>query len=165
MARRYYEDVEVGQELPPLVKGPITTAHIMRWCAAVENWHRIHYDHPFATRHDGLPDVLVTGRWKEQVLVQLCKDFAGPEGWVWRVRLQQRGMSLPGDTLTAWGRVRAKEVVDGLGVVHLDIGLRDQRGNEVCPGSAVVILPLRGGRPVPYPFVPPPALRGEGGQG
>ena len=27
----FYEDVEVGQEITPLVKGPMTTLHLMRW--------------------------------------------------------------------------------------------------------------------------------------
>ena len=45
---RYYEDVQPGRELSALDKGPITPAHIMRWSAAVENWHRIHYDQTFA---------------------------------------------------------------------------------------------------------------------
>ena len=27
-----------------LRKGPLTTVHLMRWSAAMENWHKIHYD-------------------------------------------------------------------------------------------------------------------------
>lgn len=39
-----FEDVLIGQEIPVVVKGPMTTAHVMRWSASMENWHRIHYD-------------------------------------------------------------------------------------------------------------------------
>ena len=39
----YFEDVAVGLELPGLEKGPLTTAHLMRWSAAMENWHKINY--------------------------------------------------------------------------------------------------------------------------
>jgi hydroxyacyl-ACP dehydratase HTD2-like protein with hotdog domain len=76
----YFEDIAVGDSLAPVVKGPMTTAHIMRWSAAMENWHRIHYDWRFATQHDGLPDVLVNGSWKQHVLVQLLKDGLGNNG-------------------------------------------------------------------------------------
>ena len=38
----YFEDVNVGDEIPPLVKGPMSPAHLMRWSSAIENWHRIH---------------------------------------------------------------------------------------------------------------------------
>jgi acyl dehydratase len=149
-----FDDVEVGQEIPTLVKGPMTTAHIMRWSAAMENWHRIHYDWKYATEHDGLPDVMVNGSWKQHVMIQLLTDWAGDTGWPWKVGFQFRGMNVPGDTLTAWGRVTAKEERGRYGVVDLEIGLRSQKGEESTPGTARVVLPRRGGPPVPYPFDP-----------
>lgn len=88
--RLCFEQVAAGMEIPALSKGPMTTMHIMRWSAASENWHRIHYDHPFATGHDGLSDVVVNGSWRQHVLVQLLKDWAGPEGWLWKIRFQFR---------------------------------------------------------------------------
>ena len=59
-----FDDIEIGQDIPTVEKGPMTTAHIMRWSAAMENWHRIHYDWKYATQHDGLPDVMVNGSWR-----------------------------------------------------------------------------------------------------
>lgn len=155
----YFEDVEVGTELPQLSKGPMTTAHIMRWSASMENWHRIHYDWRYATEHDNLPDVLINGSWKQHVLAQLVKDWAGREGWAWKTSFQFRGMDVPGDTITAWGRVTKKYEHDGLGFVELEIGLRNSRGVESTKGEATVVLPIRGGRPVPYPFLPPTSGR------
>ncbi len=149
-----FDDVEIGQEIPELMKGPMTTAHIMRWSAAMENWHRIHYDWKYATGHDKLPDVMVNGSWKQHVMIQLLADWAGDTGWAWKVAFQFRGMNVPGDTLTAWGRVTAKEPRADWGVVDLEIGLRDQDGKESTPGTARVVLPRRGGPPVPYPFDP-----------
>lgn len=153
----YFEDVEVGQDLPALEKGPMTTAHIMRWSASMENWHRIHYDQEYAREHDKLPDVLVNGSWKQHVLAQLLKDWAGRGGWPWKISFQYRSMDVPGDLITAWGRVTAKREQDGLGYVDLDIGLRNSRGEASTVDTAVVVLPRRGGRAVPYPFVPPAA--------
>lgn len=149
-----YEDVSVGQHIPVVVKGPMTTAHIVRWSAAMENWHKIHYDWRYATEHDGLPDVLVNGSWKQHVLAQVLVDWVGESGWVWKMNFQYRGMNIPGDTLTAWGRVTAKSERGGYGVVELEIGLKDQNGKEGSPGNAVVVLPLKGGPAVPYPFDP-----------
>src|ERR1700744_5805154 len=108
MATIYFEDIEVGQDIPGLSKGPMTTAHIMRWSAAMENWHRIHYDWRYATEHDKLPDVVVNGSWKQPVILQLVSDWRGESGWPWKVRFQFRGMNLPNDTLTAWGKVVGK---------------------------------------------------------
>jgi acyl dehydratase len=153
--QRFYEDVEIGQEITPLEKGPMTTLHLMRWSAAIENWHRIHYDRPFAVEHDKLPDVLVAGSWKQQALVQMLKDWCGESGWLWKISYQFRAMDPVGATLTCWGRVTEKYVRDELGFVECEIGMHNQHGQETTPGIAVAVLPLRGGRPVPYPFVPP----------
>jgi len=38
--------------------------------------------------------------------------------------------------------------------VDLEIGLRNQKGEEGTLGTARVVLPRRGGPPVPYPFDP-----------
>jgi len=149
-----FEDVSVGQDIPTVVKGPMSTAHIMRWSAAMENWHRIHYDWKFATEHDKLPDVMINGSWKQHVLIQLLTDYAGERGWLWKIGFQFRGMNVPGDLLTAWGQVAATELRGDYGVVRLNIGLRNDKAAEGTPGTATVVLPRRGGPAVPYPFDP-----------
>jgi acyl dehydratase len=149
-----FEDVAIGQDIPNVVKGPMTTAHLVRWCAAMENWHLIHYDWKYATEHDKLPDVMVNGTWKQNVMIQLLTDWVGESGWLWKIGFQFRGMNTPGDLLTAWGRVTATTARGPFGVISLDIGLRNQKGAEGTPGSATVVLPRRGGPAVPYPFDP-----------
>jgi acyl dehydratase len=87
-------------------------------------------------------------------MIQLLTDWGGESGWLWKINFQFRGMNVPGDLLTAWGRVGAVESRGDYGVVRLDIGLRNQKGEEGTPGSATVVLPRRGGPAVPYPFDP-----------
>lgn len=150
----YFEDIEVGQDIPSLVKGPISPAHIMRWSAAMENWHRIHYDARYAIEHDGLPDIMVNGSWKQHVLIQLVTDWVGENGWLWKTAFQFRGMNVPGEILTAWGRVTEKKKIGNFGVVKLDIGLKNDKAIDGTPGTATVVVPTRGGPVVPYPFDP-----------
>jgi acyl dehydratase len=153
----YFDEVSIGQEIPSLGKGPIRTSHLVRWAAAMENWHRIHYDWRFATEVDGLPDVLVNGSWKQHVIAQMLKDWVGTDGWVWKIQFRYHEMDLPGDTINAWGRVARTTEIDGLGYVDLEIGLENSRGLESTTGTAVVVLPKMNGRAVPYPFVGPDA--------
>jgi acyl dehydratase len=154
-----FEDVSVGQDIGPLFKGPLTTAHLMRWSAAMENWHKIHYDLPFATGHDKLPGLLINGSLKQQFIVQLLKDWAGPTGWLWKVRFQFRAMNLVGERLSIWAKVVGTRRVDtpqgAYGLVDIELGIRNEAGAESTPGAATVALPLRGGSPLPYPFVAP----------
>ena len=153
--RLFYEDIAVGSELPRLIKGPLTTTHLMRWSAAMENWHKIHYDKPFAIEHDKLPGLLANGSLKQQFMLQLLKDWVGPEGWVWKVNFQFRAMNLVEETLSVWGRVSAKRDGPGYGLVELELGIVNEENKESTPGKATVCVPYRGGAPVPYPFVPP----------
>lgn len=152
MSHPDFEDVTVGMAIPPIVKGPITTAHAMRWSAAIENWHKIHYDLPFSLEHEKLPGLLVPGSLKQQFLVLLLKDWAGPRGWVWKLKYQFRAMNVLGETLTMWGRVTAMHAEAAYGLVELDIGITNDAGTESAPGTATVALPYRGGPAVPYPF-------------
>ncbi len=152
---RYFEDIELGSTLGVLEKGPLTTAHLMRWSAAMENWHKIHYDQSFAIEHDKLPGLLVNGSLKQQFILQLLKDWVGPAGWVWKVSFQFRAMNLAGETLSVWGKVSGKRDGSGYGLADIDLGITNDAGKESTPGKATLAVPYRGGAPVPYPFVPP----------
>ena len=92
--QRYFDDVKVGDELTPVVKGPMSPAHIMRWSASSENWHRIHYDYPFSTGHDKNPGLLINGSWKQHLLAQMLDEWAGLEGWVAKICFQYRAMNI-----------------------------------------------------------------------
>lgn len=154
MTTLYFDDVQIGSQLGAIDKGTVTTTHIMRWSAAVENFHRIHYDQPFATEHDKLPGVLINGSWKQHVLIQMLKDGLGSDGWLWRLDFRYKKMDIAGDAVRGTAEVIGKQVVDGLGFVTLRVALTNQRGEVSTAGMAIGALPLRGGPAVPYPFTP-----------
>ena len=104
---------------------------------------------------------LGTGRANtEHVLLQVLTDWVGESGWTWKLNFQFRAMNVPDDVITAWGKVTRSERSGEYGLVHLDIGLRNQVGDESTPGTAIVVLRCRGGPAVPYPF--DPAVLGAG---
>ena len=152
---RSFDDTQIGDEVPQLHKGPLTTAHLVRWSAAIENWHRIHYDQAFTREHEKLPGLLINGTLKQQFILQAITDWAGPRGWVWKVSFQFRSMNLVDEELIVWARVTGKRTSNRFGLVDLELGIRNSEGNESTPGNAIVALPFRGGEAVPYPFVPP----------
>ena len=53
------------------------------------------------------------------------------------------------------GQVTGKQEKGGMGLIDLEIGMKTQDGIESMPGTATVVLPLKDGPPIPYPFVPP----------
>jgi hypothetical protein len=89
------------------------------------------------------------------VVPQYLKDWTLPKGWPWKARFEHRAMLVPGDVLIMWGKVTNKYEKGGMGFIDLDIGMMTQDSVESMPGSATVVLPIRGGADIPYPFVPP----------
>ncbi len=149
----YFDDVKVGQQIGAIDKGTMTTTHIMRWSAAIENFHRIHYDQPFATGHDKLPGVLINGSWKQHVLIQMIKDGFGPGGWLWKLNFRYKKMDIAGDAVRGTAEVTGKQEAGGLGFITLKVQLVNQHGEVSTAGTAIGVLPIRGGIEVPYPFV------------
>ena len=142
--QRNFEDVSVGMALEQVVKGPLTTTHLVRWAAANGNYARIHWDLPFAQVHQGLSNVVVNGSLKNQYLGQLMIKLAGPEGWFKRFYVEHRGMDYPGDVITASGVVTAVREVGGYGHVDCEVNLTNNRGDQTATGSGTVVLPKKG---------------------
>ena len=134
----YFEDVDVGTEIPPLVKRP-TTQQLVRYAGASGDYYEIHYDKDFALGND-LPGVILHGALKNAFLAQLITDWIGEHGTLKKLSCQYRGMDVPGDTLTCKGTVTKKEVCDGQHVVECDIWLENGKGGKTTPGSATVVL-------------------------
>ncbi|GAA4341968.1 hypothetical protein GCM10023144_43320 [Pigmentiphaga soli] len=151
---RSFESVQVGDRIEASY-GPLGTAHLMRWSAAMENWHKIHYDHPFTVGHEQLPGLLINGSFKQQFIVSLLRHWAGYTGWVWKVAFQFRAMNVAGETLSVWAEVAAVRRHAQFGCVDLTLGIRNEAGLESTPGKATVALPFADGAPLPYPFRPP----------
>lgn len=155
MAGFFFDDVSKDQMLPVMDTGRLTIAHLVRWCGASENWHRIHYDEKFATEHDRLPGPLINGSLKQQFLVRYLKNWAHPHGWLWKLDFRFRAMNVVGEALQVWGRVVDRQVLDRYGLAMVELGIKDEAGRESTPARATVALPFRDGPPLSYPFVAP----------
>ena len=140
--QRTFEQINVGDEIPSVVRGPMTTGHLVRWASVNGNYARIHWDLPYAMLRQGIPNVVVNGSLKNEYLYILMQRFAGEAGWVRKLYLEHRGMDHPGDTLTIAGKVMDKTERDGFGYVKCEIGLRNDRG-KTTHGWAEVVLPKR----------------------
>ena len=138
----FWEDVEVGMEIPALVKKP-TSQQLVRWAGASGDFYQIHYDKDFALGNN-LPGIIVHGALKSAWLGQLVGDWVGLKGFVKKFGCSYRGMDVPGDTLTLKGKVTGKRVEGGERLVELDIWMENGKGEKTTPGQAMVALPSRG---------------------
>jgi acyl dehydratase len=147
-----YDDIDVGYELPQS-QLTLTPTMIVRWIAATEIWRRDHHDRDYAL-DKALPDIIGSASWSRALLYAMVSNWVGHDGWVFKISQQNRAYLVPGDGLTVWARVEKKYVKNDLGYLELDLGLRNQENVDAVRAQATVVLSLRGGPAVPYPFNP-----------
>ena len=141
---RYFEDVQAGDELTPLVK-EISMARMMAYGAATWDFIRIHYDADYA-REFGFDGPFVDGQMLGGFLAQHVQDWTGPGAFVRKLAFRNRVMAYPGDSLTCRGVVTNCSIEEEGGMVQCDLWIENQRGERVVePASALVRFPLREG--------------------
>src|SRR5207302_3750075 len=117
---------------------------LVKYASASRDFYIIHHDRDYA-RRVGLPDVIIQGSLKAAFLGQLVTDWMGEWGTLKRFAVQYRGVDVPGTPLTAKGVVAKKYTQDGQGYVECDVWLENVEGERTTKGTALVVLPARGG--------------------
>ncbi len=136
-----YGDVQVGMELPPLVKRP-TTRQLVMWAGASDDYFELHYDKDFASSH-GLPGVLVHGALTSSFLAQLVTDWIGKQGTIKKFGCQFRGMHFPGEDLVCKGKVTKRYRQDSEGDGECELWSENPKGERQTTGMAIITLPGR----------------------
>ncbi len=139
----FFEQVEPGMTLPPLVKRP-TAIQIFRFSAATWNAHQIHYNAAYAREQEGYPDILVQAHLHGCYLAEMVQAWIGGRGRLAKFGWQNRRAAVPGDELTCTGVVTRTYVERGSGFVECALEERNQHSELCAPGQALVSLPRLG---------------------
>jgi acyl dehydratase len=169
---RYWEDVEVGDELPQVVKGPLTLVDIMAFYVGRRNTYpplklafadrerhpaNVYVSpstgipmHPAAGHFDeeiahevGMPGAYDQGWMRANWLGHLVTNWCGDDGWVKELDVRLQQPNLVGDATWCGGTVIGKDIVDGEPVVELVCRGVTQRREQNMSGRALVRLPSR----------------------
>ena len=140
-ARIYFEDVKVGDELPPLVKGPIQQIQLTRYAGASGDFNPIHQDDEFA-KAAGMGGVFGHGMLSMGFVAQAVTDWAGA-GSVRKIGVRFAALVRLKDMVTCRGRVIATSQKNGVNLGELDIWAENGKGEKVVTGPATVALPGR----------------------
>ncbi len=181
---RYFENVEIGEPLPRMVKGPIRVTDLILFHAGFGQSfptyaHRLAYETRKKTpglytrnklnvwdivqrmhweedwaQKVGAATVYDYGAIRETFLSHLVTNWMGDDGWLRRLHVQHRKFNFAGDTNWLLGQVTGKEMSEEGPEVHLDVWIENQRGVKITLGSAVVLLPSREAGPVRLPRPP-----------
>jgi acyl dehydratase len=134
----YFEAVHLGDEVPPLSKGPVDRVQLARYAGASGDFNPVHVDEVYA-RSLGMPSVYAPGMLVMGMLGQLLSDWArGAQLRRYSVRFSKTVW--PGDALTARGRVMERWGEAGKYFAEVDLWVENQKGELVLRGSALVQL-------------------------
>lgn len=97
--------LEAGRVLPPLRKERLTSSHIARWCAAQQNWDKIHYDLAYAKEVAKLPGTIINGALKQHLIAQFLDEAFEGRAWLWRLDYRFSAMDLVGEQLEVRGTI------------------------------------------------------------
>ncbi|MCP5367830.1 MAG: MaoC family dehydratase N-terminal domain-containing protein [Hyphomicrobiales bacterium] len=137
MGTARFEDLAVGQEIPPLTKPAVDRLQLALFAGASADHNPIHVDEG-AARGGGLPGVIVHGMLNMAFLGQVVTNWV-PVGRLRAFATRFAAMAYPGDVITCRGRIAA---VDGAGrTVDLALTAENQNGEVLLAGTATVAFP------------------------
>ena len=131
-----YEQVAVGNELPPLAI-PITTTLVVAGAIASRDFTPVHHDKA-AAQAQGMQDVFMNILTTNGLVGRYVTDWAGPGATLRGVAIKLGAPNLPGDTMKMSGKVTAKD--DTRGVVEVAVVGANGWGDHVT-GTVKVALP------------------------
>jgi hypothetical protein len=136
-----FEDVNVDDEVPAYN----LWLNYQRLVMSVANdrmWSPIHHNRD-AARAQGLDDTIFNSQGYEIVFEITMRRFMGLDGRLRKLGPFRIARSChPGDMISCSGRVIGKEVTDGVGLVHLELAVRNPR-TEAARSEAIVSVPMR----------------------
>jgi acyl dehydratase len=171
---RYWEDVEAGEALPPLAKGPMT---VTGFIAFAQGWgglyiranklawklmqahrglgiknrlgipdcpERVHWEDEFA-QMVGTPAAYDYGPERCSWLIHQLTNWMGDDGFLRRASCKIRRHNPVGDLLIIGGSVKRKFVEDGRHLVEIEQVAHNQHEELSVIGSGIVELPSRAG--------------------
>lgn len=162
--------VSVGDQLPPVLKGPLSVADVICWLNGVgtgvfikssRQWYEYLNRHPAAGIPDefGVPDAPECVHWDEKIAAKIgmpgpydygwqrcawlghvVTDWAGDHAWVQRIEIRLNAPNYVGDLTTVSGSV--VEVDPEGGSLTVEMQATDHRGRVTATGRARVVTDI-----------------------
>ena len=140
-AKLYYEDVQVGDTIPELVKPALSHIQLVRYAGASGDFNPLHTDPKFGEMV-GTGGIIAHGMLIMGFVGQLLSDYVGPAA-LRKFGVRFRGMTHLDDVITCTGTITEKYEADGEGRIAGKVQAVDQNGDIKVSGTFVAALPRR----------------------
>jgi acyl dehydratase len=124
--RRFFEDVREGETLP-VVTLPVTLSLCVMDAAATHDFFPGHHDRDYA-RGQNARDTYLNTMFFHGFVDRVVSDWAGPDAWLVRRRLDMVAPVCVGDTIRTEARVVRRYEKDGRGLVETEVRVLTEHG-------------------------------------
>ena len=138
----YFDDIEVGQELPPFVR----ETDLMNWnryAAVNDEFTYTHMDDEVGRSKLNERGAFGMGNLRLAFMINMLTDWAGDEVDVREASIRFSAINQKGDVLRTVGGVVEKTTDGSDHLVRIETDVINQDGVSTSPGYAVVALPTR----------------------
>lgn len=136
-----FETIDIGQEAPPLVCGPLTRTQFVRYAGASHDFNPNHHDEVYA-QANGNKTVFGMGMLAGGYCARQLTDWLG-DGALRRLRIRFASRVWPDDVLTCTAKVTSKSAEGEGGYVECEFSSTNQAGDIIIRGDATAFLPRR----------------------
>ena len=137
----YYEDVQVGDAIPKLVKSPVSHLQLVRYAGASGDFNPLHTD-PKIGELIGVGGIIAHGMLIMGFVGQLLSDYVGPTT-LRKFDVRFKGMTRLGDVITCTGTITEKYETDAEARIAGKVQATDQNGEMKVAGTFIAALPHR----------------------
>ena len=144
-ARRWYDDVRVGDRLP-VIEMDVNMRALVMYAGATWDFHRYHYDSAYVAER-GIQAPFMDGQMAGALLARQLMTWGGRDAFVRRLSYRLRNMVFVGERIVLSGEVVGKEEEAGVGLALCRLDIAKTDGSVVVEdASAAVELAYSGGR-------------------
>ncbi len=136
-----FEDVRVGDEMPLLVKEPVTEVQLVRYAGASGDFNPLHTVHSVGEAA-GFGGVIAHGLLIMGFVGQAITQWV-PNRCIRKFRVRFTGVTRPGDAITVTGRVEEKDPAENR--ITYSVEAKDQNGDAKIKGSFEAVFPSEKG--------------------
>lgn len=139
----FFEDVSVGDLIPPREFGPLTIVDTVRWAGLQENWQHLHYDRDHVRQHNGLRTFIASGAYRQALLMRMLTDWIGPRGWLKKISIRHTYSTFEGDLMRFAAKIREKSDDCSENWIICDLEGTNQKNRQILTGHCTLLLPKR----------------------
>jgi len=141
--QRYFDDVEVGMQIPVREYGPHDLLTAVFWASVQENAGALHFDREYVRAHRGAKSIVASGQLRQSLLARTILDWAGPRGFLRAMTCRHTAQTYEGDMQCYSAVVAEKSADSAQPWIGFAFEGHNQDGDQLLRGRCTLLLPLR----------------------